>query len=174
MLPTDGDPSAQGARRRSVASRPRDGAEAEGFRSRMQSTQVADDALLQTASRSYRKFVAVLPPSSSRSGGLQGVGRQLSKPPACTLHRTMTKVCKSDGEGTFAGTRGNGEGGPRAGISCFHQLTELSVAERDSDQLSTDRPHLQSDGSKYRISLSRRSRAEGLQSMAAARNDLVS
>jgi hypothetical protein len=62
----------------------------------------------------------------------------------------------------------------RAVISCFHQLTELSVAERDNDQLSTDRPHLQSDGSKYRISLSRRSRAEGLQSMAAARNDLVS
>jgi len=112
MLPTDGDPSEQGARRRSVASRPRDGAEAEGFRSRMQSTQVADDAL-QTASRSYRKFVAVLPPSSSRSGGLQGVDRQLSKPPACTLHRTMTKVCKSDGEGTFAGTRGNGEVAPK-------------------------------------------------------------
>jgi hypothetical protein len=29
----DGDPSAQGARRRSAASRPRDGAEAEGYRS---------------------------------------------------------------------------------------------------------------------------------------------
>ena len=39
----------------------------------------------------------------------QGVVRHLSKPPACTLHRTMTKVCKSHGEGTFAGTRGNGE-----------------------------------------------------------------
>ena len=25
----------------------------------------------------------------------------------------MTKVCKSDGEGTFAGTRGNGEVAPK-------------------------------------------------------------
>jgi hypothetical protein len=31
-------------------------------------------------------------------------------PPACpALHRTMAKVCKSDGQGTFAGTQGNGE-----------------------------------------------------------------
>jgi|SRR6516165_6590758 hypothetical protein len=28
------------------------------------------------------------------------------------LHRTMAKVCKSDGEGTFAGTDGNGEVAP--------------------------------------------------------------
>jgi hypothetical protein len=97
-LLTDDDPSARGARRRSAASRPRDGAEAQGFRSRMQSTQVADDAL-QTASRSYRKLVVLLPPYSSRSAGIG-------------LHRTMAKVCKSDGDGTFAGTRGNGEVAP--------------------------------------------------------------
>jgi hypothetical protein len=135
MLPTDGDPSAQGARRRSVASRPRDGAEAEGFRSRMQSTQVADDAL-QTASRSYRKFVAVLPPSSSRSGG--SPGRRSSTQQTTGLHRTMAKVCKSDGEGTFAGTHGSGEGAPIAVISATGDRTARSGLDsadrRDSKQ----------------------------------------
>ena len=32
------------------------------------------------------------------------------------FHRTMAKVCKSDVEGTFAGTHGNGEVAPKAVI----------------------------------------------------------
>src|SRR6516162_1160496 len=39
-----------------------------------------------------------------------GVDRQLTKPLAS--RRTMAKVCKSDGQGTFAGTQGNGEVAP--------------------------------------------------------------
>ena len=67
---------------------------------------------------------------SSRAAGLPG--RKSSTQQTTGLHRTMTKVCKSNGEGTFAGTRGNGEvapipvvpaiersvlGAPRAGMS---------------------------------------------------------
>ena len=89
--------------------RPRDGAEAEGYRNGAPSTQVPDEAL-QTAARSYRKFVAVLPPSSSLSGGLPG--RRSSSQQTTGLHRTIAKVCKSDVEGTFAGTHGNGEVAP--------------------------------------------------------------
>ena len=40
----------------------------------------------------------------------QRVGRELGKPPV--LHGTMAKVCKAGGEGTFAGTRGNGKVAP--------------------------------------------------------------
>jgi hypothetical protein len=94
--------------------RPRDGAEAEVYRNGAQSTQVADEAL-QTAARSYRKFVAVLPPSSSRSGGLPG--RRSSSQQTTGLHGTIAKVCKSDVEGTFAGTHGNGEVAPIADFS---------------------------------------------------------
>jgi hypothetical protein len=89
--------------------RPRDGAEAEGYRNGALSTQVPDEAL-QTAARSYRKFVAVLPPPSSRSGGLPG--RRSSSQQTTGLHGTIAKVCKSGGEGTFAGTHGNGEVAP--------------------------------------------------------------
>jgi len=64
------DPFLQAARRRSAAS-PARWCGSGSYRSGAQSTQVADEAL-QTAARSYRKFIAVLPPSSSRSGGLPG------------------------------------------------------------------------------------------------------
>jgi hypothetical protein len=47
---------------------------------------------------------------SSRAAGLPG--RKSSTQQTTGLHRTMTKVCKSNGEGTFAGTRGNGEVAP--------------------------------------------------------------
>src|SRR6202030_4329175 len=72
-LLTDGDPYAQGARRRSAASRPR---------------------------------------ARARSGGLPG--RRSSPQQTTDFHRTMAKVCKSGGEGTFAGTHGNGEVAPKA------------------------------------------------------------
>jgi hypothetical protein len=50
-------------------------------------------------------------PYSSRSGGLPG--RRSSTQQTTGLHRTsMAKVCKSDGQGTFAGTQGNGEVAP--------------------------------------------------------------
>jgi len=50
-----------------------------------------------------------LPPSSLPSGGLPGRRSELNKP---RLARTMTKVGKSDGEGTFPGTRGNDKVAP--------------------------------------------------------------
>src|SRR5437868_6334231 len=72
-LLTDGDPYAQGARRRSAASRSR---------------------------------------ARARSGGLPG---SRSSPQQTTdFHRTMAKVCKSGGEGTFAERHGNGEVAPIA------------------------------------------------------------
>jgi hypothetical protein len=40
------------------------------------------------------------------------LARRSSTQQTTGLHRTMAKVCKSDGEGTFAGTRGNGEVAP--------------------------------------------------------------
>ena len=70
-LLTDGDSYAQGARRRSAASRPR---------------------------------------ARARSGGLPG--RRSSPQQTTDFHRTMAKVCKSGGEGTFAERHGNGEVAP--------------------------------------------------------------
>ena len=49
--------------------------------------------------------------AASPQAACQGVDRQLTKPPV--LHRTMVKVCKPDGEGTFAGMRGNGRDAPK-------------------------------------------------------------
>ena len=57
-----------------------------------------------------RRFIAVLPPSSSRSGGLPG--RRSSPQQTTDFHRTMAKVRKSGGEGTFAERHGNGEVAP--------------------------------------------------------------
>ena len=57
-----------------------------------------------------RKFIVVLPPSSSRSGGLPG--RRSSPQQTTDFHRTMAKVCRSGGEGTFAERHGNGEVAP--------------------------------------------------------------
>ena len=53
------------------------------------------------------------PQSSSPSGGWPG--RRSPTQQTANLHRTMVKVCKSDCEGTVAGTRGNGEVAPKAG-----------------------------------------------------------
>jgi hypothetical protein len=58
------------------------------------------------------KFLAVLPPCSSRSGGLPG--RRSSPQQTTDVHRTMAKVCKSGGEGTLAEGHGNGEVAPKA------------------------------------------------------------
>jgi hypothetical protein len=55
-------------------------------------------------------WLLLLLPYSSRPAGLPG--RKSSTQQTTGLHRTMTKVCKSNGEGTFAGTRGNGEVAP--------------------------------------------------------------
>jgi hypothetical protein len=107
-LLTDGDPSAQGARRRSAASRPPDHAEAEGYRSRMQSTQVADDALKPQRHLIGNSSLCCLHPARAQAA----CRRRSSTQQTTGLHRTMAKVCKSDGEGTFAGTRGNGEVAP--------------------------------------------------------------
>jgi hypothetical protein len=41
-------------------------------------------------------------------------GRRSPTHQTAGLHRTMVKVCKSDCEGTIAGTRGNGEVAPEA------------------------------------------------------------
>src|SRR5437868_3847774 len=85
-LLTDGDPHAQGARRRSAASRPR---------------------------------------ARARSGGLPGSG---SSPQQTTdFHRTMAKVCKSGGEGTFAERHGNGEVAPEADLSWEDHVPRLSA-----------------------------------------------
>jgi hypothetical protein len=53
-------------------------------------------------------------------------------------------------------------------------VLELLFAERYCDQLSTNRPHLQSNGSKHCISFTGRFRAEGFQALATARYDLRS
>jgi hypothetical protein len=59
-------------------------------------------------------WLLLLLPYSSRAAGLPG--RKSSTQQTTGLHRTMTKVCKSNGEGTFAGKRGNGEVAPKAAI----------------------------------------------------------
>jgi hypothetical protein len=46
----------------------------------------------------------------ARSGGLPG--RRSSPQQTTDFHRTMAKVCKSGGEGTFAEKHGNGEVAP--------------------------------------------------------------
>jgi hypothetical protein len=46
------------------------------------------------------------------------------------LHRTMTKVCKSDGEGTFAGTRGNGEVAPIPVVRITAAEPSISIVSR--------------------------------------------
>jgi hypothetical protein len=57
-------------------------------------------------------FIA-LASSSLPSGGLPG--RRSPTHQTAGLHRTMVKVCKSDCEGTVAGTRGNGAVAPENG-----------------------------------------------------------
>jgi parallel beta-helix repeat protein len=69
--------------------------------------------------------VLILPPYSSRSGGLPG--RRSSTQQTTGLHRTMAKVCKSDGQGTFAGTQGNGEVAPIAVIGRVQSPRLLST-----------------------------------------------
>ena len=64
----------------------------------------ADSAILSELARCYCLHTA------RAQAACQGVDRQLTK--TTGLHRTMAKVCKSDGQGTFAGTQGNGEVAP--------------------------------------------------------------
>ena len=52
-----------------------------------------------------------MPPSSSPSGCLtQRIGRELSKPPVSAARRRRSAI--GDGEGTFAGPRGNDKVAP--------------------------------------------------------------
>src|SRR3984893_16225781 len=85
-LPTDGDPSAQGCSAAFSRLAPARWRGSGRLQKQNAEPQVADDAL-QTAAQSYRKFVAVLPPSSSRSGG--SPGRRSSTQQTTGLHRTM-------------------------------------------------------------------------------------
>ena len=61
----------------------------------------SDSAILSELARCYCLHTA------RAQAACQGVDRQLTK--TTGLHRTMAKVCKSDGQETFAGTQGNGE-----------------------------------------------------------------
>jgi hypothetical protein len=110
-LLTDGDPYAQGARRRSAASRLRDGAAAGSCGSGARSTQVADEALQTLAILSGSSSLYCLHPARAQAAcrGVRSSSQQTTG-----LHRTIAKVCKSDVEGTFAGTHGNGEVAPKA------------------------------------------------------------
>jgi hypothetical protein len=58
-------------------------------------------------------FVTLALHPASPQAACQGVGRKLNNHGS---QRTMTKVGKSDGEGTFPGTRDNGEVAPRAAV----------------------------------------------------------
>ena len=84
------------------------------------------------------------PPSSSPSGGLPG--RRSPTQQTAGLHGTVVKVCKSVGEGTFAGTRGKGEvapipdlpatdpergGSPSAAIHLSYSMTSSARARID-------------------------------------------
>jgi hypothetical protein len=73
---------------------------------------------------------------SSRAAGLPG--RKSSTQQTTGLHRTMTKVCKSNGEGTFAGTRGNGEVAP---IPAVRRMTIVgsSRTQRDIGRAGSER-----------------------------------
>ena len=64
----------------------------------------SDSAILSELARCYCLHTA------RAQAACQGVDRQLTK--TTGLHRTMAKVCKSDGQGTFAGMQGNGEVAP--------------------------------------------------------------
>ena len=64
----------------------------------------SDSAILSELARCYCLHTA------RAQAACQGVDRQLTK--TTGLHRTMAKVCKSGGQGTFAGTQGNGEVAP--------------------------------------------------------------
>jgi hypothetical protein len=56
----------------------------------------------------------------------RGVDRQLNKPLVCMAR--VVKVCKSDREGTVAGTRGNGEVAPKADRPHrLHRLDHMSA-----------------------------------------------
>ena len=56
------------------------------------------------------RSAASRPRARARSGGLPG--RRSSPQQTTDFHRTMAKVCKSGGEGTFAERHGNGEVAP--------------------------------------------------------------
>ena len=73
-------------------------------------------------------WLLLLLPYSSRAAGLPG--RKSSTQQTTGLHRTMTKVCKSNGEGTFAGTRGNGEVAP---ILAVRRMTIVSSSRTQRD-----------------------------------------
>ena len=73
------------------------------------STQVADEALQTLAILSGSSSLYCLH-SARAQGGLPG--RRLSPQQTTDFHRTMAKVCKSGGEGTFAERHGNGEVAP--------------------------------------------------------------
>ena len=70
------------------------------------------------------------PRARARSGGLPE--RSSSPQQTTDFHRTMAKVCKSGGEGTFAGTRGNGDVAPKAviplAIVCGVEATRTRIA----------------------------------------------
>jgi hypothetical protein len=65
------------------------------------------------------------PQSSLPSGGLPR--RRSPTHQTAGLHRTIAKVCKPDGEGTIAGTRGNGEDAPIPDIPVL--ATERRVSD---------------------------------------------
>ena len=69
----------------------------------------SDSAILSELARCYCLRTA------RAQAACQGVDRQLTK--TTGLHRTMAKVCKSDGQETFAGTQGNGEVAPIADVA---------------------------------------------------------
>jgi hypothetical protein len=73
-------------------------------------------------------WLLLLLPYSSCAAGLPG--RKSSTQQTTGLHRTMTKVCKSNGEGTFAGTRGNGEVAPKVGIRSGEDNSHEPAPER--------------------------------------------
>ena len=60
------------------------------------------------------------PRARARSGGLPE--RSSSPQQTTDFHRTMAKVCKSGGEGTFAERHGNGEVAPKADGAKCHDL----------------------------------------------------
>jgi hypothetical protein len=57
-------------------------------------------------------FVALASIQLALKAACQDVDRRRNKPTVCIA--LTVKVCKSDCEGTVAGTRGNGEGAPKA------------------------------------------------------------
>jgi hypothetical protein len=71
------------------------------------------------------------PQSSLPSGGLPG--RRSPTHQTAGLRRTMVKVCKSDCEGTIAGTRGNGEVAPIAVIGLLFGESSKSTHLRPSE-----------------------------------------